>query len=58
MRTSLLVFFIFLFTIVSAQEKVTLNGYLKDSLTGETLIGANILVTGEGRGVQLSLIHI
>ncbi|MFW2477487.1 MAG: TonB-dependent receptor, partial [Sediminibacterium sp.] len=52
MRTSFLVFFISLSTLVSAQEKVTLNGYLKDSLTGETLIGANILITGEGRGVQ------
>ena len=39
-------------SMVSAQEKVTLNGYLKDSLTGETLISANILITGEGRGVQ------
>lgn len=52
MRICLLVLSFFFTAIVSAQEKVTLNGYLKDSLTGETLIGANILVTGEGRGVQ------
>ena len=52
MRICFLVLSFFLTTIVSAQEKITLNGYLKDSLTGETLIGANILVTGEGRGVQ------
>lgn len=52
MRICFLVLSFFLITIVSAQEKITLNGYLKDSLTGETLIGANILVTGEGRGVQ------
>lgn len=35
---------------LSAQEKFTLNGYIKDSLTGETLIGANITVKAEGRG--------
>ena len=35
----------------TAQEKFTLNGYVKDSLTGETLIGANIAVKEEGRGV-------
>lgn len=52
MRISFLVLSFFIVSIVCAQEKVTLNGYLKDSLTGETLIGANILVTGEGRGVQ------
>ncbi len=52
MRIPLLVLSFCLVTLLSAQEKVTLNGYLKDSLTGETLIGANILVTGEGRGVQ------
>lgn len=37
---------------VAAQERVTLNGYLKDSLTGETLIGANLQVVGQGKGVQ------
>lgn len=36
--------------ILFAQEKVTLNGYIKDSLTGETLIGANIAIREEGRG--------
>jgi hypothetical protein len=33
-----------------AQEKFTLNGYVKDSLSGETLIGANIMLQG-GKGV-------
>ena len=32
------------------QEKFTLNGYIKDSLSGETLIGANIMLQG-GKGV-------
>ncbi|MDB5191504.1 MAG: TonB-dependent receptor [Segetibacter sp.] len=34
-----------------AQEKFTLNGYIKDSLTGETLIGANLSIKGAGKGV-------
>lgn len=35
---------------ILAQEKFTLNGYIKDSLSGETLIGANIAIKEEGRG--------
>lgn len=34
-----------------AQQKFTLNGYIKDSLTGETLIGANLNIPLAGRGV-------
>lgn len=33
------------------QEKLTLNGYIKDGLSGETLIGANIVVKGTGKTV-------
>ncbi len=33
------------------QEKVTLNGYIKDALSGETLIGSTILVKGSGKTV-------
>lgn len=36
---------------LSAQDKFTLNGYVKDSLTGETLIGANINAKQESKGV-------
>jgi len=36
---------------VAAQEKVTVNGYIKDSLTGETLIGANFFIKGIAKGV-------
>lgn len=36
---------------VSAQKKFTINGYIKDSLTGETLIGANINIATLGKGV-------
>lgn len=34
-----------------AQQKITINGYVKDSLSGETLIGASITVKEEARGV-------
>jgi hypothetical protein len=34
-----------------AQEKATINGYVKDSLSGETLIGANITIKNERKGV-------
>lgn len=34
-----------------AQEKFTLNGYLKDSLSGETLIGANLTVKQAGKSI-------
>lgn len=40
------------FCAVFGQEKFTLNGYIKDSLTGETLIGANVTVKEEGRGAS------
>ncbi|MBL0883099.1 MAG: TonB-dependent receptor [Chitinophagaceae bacterium] len=52
MRICFLVLSILMGSILSAQERVTLNGYLKDSLTGETLIGANLQVVGQGKGVQ------
>jgi outer membrane receptor for ferrienterochelin and colicin len=35
--------------LLSAQEKFTLSGYIKDANTGETLIGANVSVA-EGQG--------
>lgn len=39
------------FHLLSAQEKFTLNGYVKDSLSGETLIGANISISLGEKGV-------
>ncbi|MEI7627874.1 MAG: TonB-dependent receptor [Bacteroidota bacterium] len=44
--------FYFLAFASSAQEKYTLNGFIKDSLTGETLIGANLYIRSEGKGVS------
>lgn len=34
-----------------AQNRFTLNGYVKDSLSGETIIGASVSVNGQSRGV-------
>jgi len=34
-----------------SQDKFTFNGYIKDSLTGETLIGANVNIRSEGKGI-------
>lgn len=36
----------------SSQSRVTLNGFIRDSLSRETLIGATIVLKGEGRGVN------
>ena len=37
---------------VHAQQKFTFSGYVKDSLSGENLIGASIAVNGKGKGVN------
>lgn len=37
---------------VQAQEKFTLNGYVKDSLSGETLIGATISIRELGKSIS------
>ncbi len=42
---------LFCFTAKS-QQRFTLNGYIKDSLTGETLIGANLNVPAARKGVS------
>ena len=41
---------ILLSTNAHSQQKFTLNGYIKDSLSGETLLGANITAKSEGKG--------
>ncbi len=52
MRKWYLLIFILHWTLVGVtQEKLTLNGYIKDGLSGETLIGANILIKGTGKTV-------
>ena len=37
--------------VISAQDKFTINGFIKDSLSGESLIGANIVIRTEGKGI-------
>jgi CarboxypepD_reg-like domain/TonB-dependent Receptor Plug Domain len=48
------VLFVSLFLLstgIAAQSRFTLNGYVKDSLSGETIIGATVAVNGQSRGV-------
>lgn len=45
-------FFLVFSTAIFSQEKFTISGYIKDSLTGESLIGANFFAKNEGRGVN------
>ena len=57
--TMKLFFSIFLFILVSAssfaQNKHTISGYIKDSLNGETLIGATVTVQGQTKGISSNL---
>jgi len=50
-RLLLLLSFCLLVNVLPAQDKFTLNGYIKDSLSGETLIGANLTIRSEGKGI-------
>jgi hypothetical protein len=43
-RSLFLLIFIFLFTTARSQEKVTLNGYVKDADNGEELIGVTVYI--------------
>lgn len=54
MRAIFLLIFITLLGVLNAQ-KSTLSGYLKDSQTGEVLIGANIFIEEEGKGVATNV---
>ena len=51
MRFCFLFFFIFSFFTGLAQTKFTINGYVRDSLTGETIIGASITVNSIAKTV-------
>ncbi len=46
-----LILFLLPFTIF-CQKKFTISGYVKDSLSGETLIGATVSVLGESKGIS------
>ena len=56
MKISLLVFLFVLSSVTGlAQNKFTISGYIKDSLNGETLIGATIAVQGQTKGISSNL---
>ena len=38
-------------TVAFSQSRFTINGYVKDSLSGETIIGATVSVNGQSKGV-------
>src|SRR6476660_8586835 len=50
-RSLLFVIYLLVSKNISAQEKFSLKGYVKDSLSGETLIGASVIIKDETRGV-------
>jgi hypothetical protein len=52
MRTTLLAIFLLLVQFAEAQNKFTISGYVKDSLSGETLIGATISANEKSYGVN------
>lgn len=52
MKQFLLIFAVLFSLQAAAQNKFTLSGYVKDSLSGETLIGATITFTGKGKTVN------
>jgi TonB dependent receptor/CarboxypepD_reg-like domain/TonB-dependent Receptor Plug Domain len=43
---------VFIFGSAYSQNRFTVSGYIKDSLSGETLIGASLSLNGKGRGVN------
>ncbi|KYP14850.1 TonB-dependent receptor [Flavihumibacter sp. CACIAM 22H1] len=54
MNRFILCFMLLLATLENAiaQQKFTLSGYVKDTLSGENLIGATISINGKGKGVN------
>ncbi len=52
LRRAFFLAFLLIPVFVLAQEKITWNGYIKDSLSGESLIGANIAVLSAGKGIS------
>lgn len=52
LKLYLLIFTILFCFQLKAQEKFTLNGYIKDSATGESLIGANLMSKTQGKAVS------
>jgi hypothetical protein len=51
MRRFTVILLLFFGIQAAAQQKFTLSGYVRDSSTGETVIGASIAVSGSGKGL-------
>lgn len=51
-KLSLCILLLTFYASVGAQSKYTLSGYIRDSLSSETLIGASVTVKGQGKGVN------
>ncbi|MBL7697559.1 MAG: TonB-dependent receptor [Chitinophagaceae bacterium] len=51
MKGVLTLIVLFCFFVSHSQNKFTLSGYVKDSLSGETLIGASVIINGEQKGI-------
>ena len=47
-KISFLILWLLVSTVLTAQKKYTLSGYIKDAGSGETLIGASLSVKGKG----------
>ena len=52
MKKTLLIFLLFYAGIVHAQNKYSITGYVKDSLSSENLIGATVSFSGQHKGVS------
>src|SRR5215204_746558 len=51
-RTALLIGLVIGTLVVTAQNRYTISGYIRDSLSQETLIGASITISGHGKGIN------
>ncbi|HZH01852.1 MAG TPA: carboxypeptidase-like regulatory domain-containing protein, partial [Flavisolibacter sp.] len=52
MRFRLLAFCLLFGLLANSQSKFTVNGYVKDSATGETIVGATITILGQAKTVS------
>ena len=52
MKKFITVFFFFNSLFTFGQNKFTVSGYIKDSLSGETLIGSTVSILGKSKGIS------
>ncbi len=52
MRSILLVVFVAITITAFPQKKYTISGYVRDSLSGESLISASVAIEGQARGIN------